>query len=293
MKQLDRMAVLLCAVGLLGLALAGCGKPQKDPTQAPTGPSEQPGTSNETTTDALKAVYRQKTIDLKQGIDDKFWADLPAFRVKMSKQPMQKPFSHNMLDSLSVKAFHNRKEIYLHLSWSDPSESRDFGFSRFSDAVAVMLPVDNVKESMIIMGTGGKVNIWQWRGNLDRKIYDKGYKPRLHAYVDYYYPFEKKETRSVQDRDYPHAVIDYIAQGFATITPKKEQSVMGRGFYHDGRWNVVMKRTLVSENSKEEAQIVPGDKIKIAFAVWNGGKQDTGSRKYFSGLAWLTLDVEK
>ncbi|MCA9519380.1 MAG: hypothetical protein KC609_00335 [Myxococcales bacterium] len=293
MKMCDRTALrLLLLAFALGLALGGCGKPQKDPTEAPTGPNEK-NAPNEPTADSLKAVKKDKSIDLSKGIDEAFWAELPAYRVKMSKQPMQKPFSHNTLDSLSVKAFHNRKEIYIHLSWADPSESRDFGVAKFSDAVAVMWPVDTATQSMIIMGTGGKVNIWQWRGNLDRKQFDKSYRKPLTAYVDYYYPFEKKEARSVQDRDYPHAVIDYIAKGFATITPKSRQSVEGRGFWHDGRWNVVIKRALVTEDAKEEAQIVAGDKMKIAFAVWNGGKRDTGGRKFFSGLAWLTIDVEK
>ena len=113
--------------------------------------------------------------------------------------------------------------------------------------------------------------------------------PKTEAYADYYYPFEEEEIFSVS-KDIPKsAVKDLLAIRVGTITPKETQNVSGRGFWKDGVWQVVFKRSLKAVDAEDDADFRPGRKL-CAFAVWNGAKGDRGGRKTISD--WAELDVK-
>ena len=84
-------------------------------------------------------------------------------------------------------------------------------------------------------------------------------------------------------------VEDLNALGFGTLTHQKNQDVLGRGVYKDGKWNVVFSRPFASADASD-AQLLSGKASSVAFAVWNGSNQEVGARKQLS--SWVTLQVQ-
>ena len=74
-----------------------------------------------------------------------------------------------------------------------------------------------------------------------------------------------------------------------TVTPKETQNIEGRGFWQEGVWRVVIKRSLNATDTDVDAKFnIP--KRLCAFAVWNGAKGDRGGRKSISD--WVELRVQ-
>ena len=118
------------------------------------------------------------------------------------------------------------------------------------------------------------------------------------AHADFY-PFENDPTfyparaagnlRAAQPR--ATAVEDIISEGPGSITAKEKQVVQGRGLWREGRWRIVLQREMATGDSLD-AQFVPGQKVRMAFAVWDGSRGEKGSRKSISECVWLQLEPE-
>ena len=239
----------------------------------------------------IKATHKTKELDLAKGINLAFWENIPATKVKLQKQQMYKPFSQGVTSYLEVKAYHTNTHLYLFFQWEDKSESRQKGISRFPDAVAIMFGTAEKEEppaSEIIMGSGGKAYIWQWRADLDSKVWKTSTSKKV--YVDFHYPFEKEEVFSLIAPFHSQAVISYFTKGMATLTKLSHQLVQGRGIWKQGKWFVVMKAPLAHPKSPLSFQ--KGKTYYTAFAVWEGDRGETGGRKSYSGLRWIPLKLE-
>jgi DMSO reductase family type II enzyme heme b subunit len=80
-------------------------------------------------------------------------------------------------------------------------------------------------------------------------------------------------------------VIEYIARGFGTLTPRMDASVDGISNYSDGRWTVVLRRGLTSSNPTDAA-FVAGETTPFILAVWNGEQEEVNGRKAVT-YAWI------
>ena len=248
-----------------------------------------PGEMEKVETVLLDVPFQDKEIDLEKGIAEDFWDGLAQKEVKLMYQAMVLPWPKQVVPSVSVKIFHNAKEIYFYLTWDDDTEDRILDVNKFSDACALMFPMDEkLQPQTLMMGFIGRANIWQWKASQDREYWQK-IKPEKNPYSDFYYPFEEKETLSVSKDEPQSAVNDLSAIRVGTITPKPIQNISGRGYFGNGGWRVVFKRSLKSDAPEIDAQFVPG-KILCAFAVWDGSKGDRGGRKSISD--WVELSIE-
>jgi hypothetical protein len=190
-----------------------------------------------------------------------------------------------------VKAFHNQKDIYFYLSWSDDTEDRVHARNQFSDACALMLPLGKESQApSIMMGFIGRANIWHWKASQDREFWYNEYY-QSGAYADFHYPFEEQEL-FVVSKDIPQsAVNDLLAIRIGTVTPKENQNaVEGRGLWKDGLWQVVFKRTLSAANPEDDAAFDLSQTRLCAFAAWNGAEGDRGGRKSISD--WVELIIK-
>lgn len=238
----------------------------------------------------IEAPFMDKTLDLSQGISAEFWDALKPQEVDLTYQvtvlPWPKP--RDQIQPVRVKVFHNAVDIYFYLSWNDDNEDRVLEINKFSDASAIMFPLDEKAQAhSIMMGFLGKANIWQWKASQDREYWQSVH-PETDAYADYHYPFEEKEIFPVAKTMPKSAVNDLLAIRIGTITPKEIQSVEARGFWQEGKWQVVFKRTLKALDPEADAQFNPGKKL-CAFAVWDGASGDRGGRKSISDWAELIV----
>lgn len=236
----------------------------------------------------LEVPFMEKEIDFSKDIDVSFWEKLPAKKIKLLYQVMVLPWPKIVTPEVMVKAFHNAKDIYFYFQWQDDTENRITDINKFSDACAVMFPLDEKTQTpTLLMGFLGRANIWHWKASHDKEHWQKPEEPK--TYADFYYPFEDKETLVVSKEKVKSAVNDLISIRVGTVTPKETQDVQGRGFWNNGVWQVVMQRKLDAADLHDDAMFVQGKKRLCAFAVWNGEQGDRGGRKSISD--WVELLV--
>jgi hypothetical protein len=206
-----------------------------------------------------------------------------------------------------VKAAHNGQWVAILLEWKDPTKSDRIVLDEFGDQVAVELPVHYKKDappSPMMGNPGGRVNIWQWRAAFQHDI-EKG-EPQVrdlypNTLVDVY---PDQVLQAIDARPYMGAlgvdnpisrpkgtpVLDQMAEGWGTMTVHPEQNADGKGVWKDGGWRVVITHPLVTA-SEHHMRLQPDGETLIAFAVWDGGNREVGSRKAWS--AWVPFKLAK
>ena len=213
---------------------------------------------------------------------------------------------------IDVQAMHNGDRIAFRLSWKDTEKSEAGPLGKFSDAAALQFPV-KVADSPppVMMGAkDNQVHIFHWRAQYQRDA-EKG-KPTMkdlypNLNVDMY-PMEFNDMGSISakgstERDqyspgksagnpqsYAKTGVDeLLADGFSTSSVQEGHGGIAKAVWEKGVWNLVVTRPL---NSEGGSTLKIGGKSFVAFAVWQGGKDEVGSRKSVT-MAWTPLVISK
>ena len=81
------------------------------------------------------------------------------------------------------------------------------------------------------------------------------------------------------------------AQTWNKLSVQAHQDARGRGVWADGRWRVVITRPLATWDAGDVA--LEGKKAwAVAFAAWDGGKQNAGPRKMVVE-GWIQLKLAR
>jgi len=241
-------------------------------------------------------------------LDAHEWNKAKPVKVSMLPQMVATPRNLNpAVKELIVRAGHNGHWLALLIEWKDPTKSERIVLDEFGDQVAVQFPV-NFKTDAIpspMMGNpGGRVNVLQWRAAFQHDI-EKG-EPQVrdlypNAMVDLY---PDQVLRATDARPYTGAlgvdnpisrpkaspVLDQMAEGFGSMTVKPDQRAEGWGAWKNGKWRVVITTPLWID-SPASPHLMPGGESIVAFAVWDGGSREVGSRKAWS--SWVPLKLGK
>lgn len=237
-----------------------------------------------------------------------FWKQAPAVNVTMLPQLTAIPTNPNAsVTSLRVKAAHNGQWLAILLEWKDPTKNDRIISDTFADQAAVELPIHYEKDDLpsAMMGSpGGRVSIWQWQAAFQRDV-DKGEPTVRDLYpntlVDIY---PDQVLKAIDVRPYTGAlgldnpisrhrqspVLDQTAEGWGTMTVHADQKADGKGAWKNGAWRVVITHPMVGVN-ETQPRLQPGDETVIAFAVWDGGNHEVGSRKAWSN--WIPFRVAR
>lgn len=255
----------------------------------------------------LRAVRVAETNEALLKPDAAFWRDAPPVAVTMLPQNIARPpVAAAAVKELKVRAAHNDHWFAFHIEWADPTRSDRIVVDNFGDQVAVELPVKHDKEappSPMMGNPGGRVAILQWRAAFQRDL-ERG-EPTvrdlyLYAHADLY---PDQVLRALDVRPYMGAVgldnpishpnrtpvLDQMAEGWGTLTVKLEQHADGRGLWEKGRWRVVIAHPLAS-GGPSDPFLAGGTESVAAFAVWEGGAREVGSRKAWS--SWVPVKFE-
>lgn len=166
------------------------------------------------------------------------WNTAPQASFPMSPQVhWQNRIQEVTVKDVKVRALHDGNQVAFLVEYADPTEDPD-------DAAALEFMVGDKKAHFahgqpMAQVEGGPVNIWYWK-NKDKKG------------------------------------VDMNAMGFGTLKVQPHQDVKASGAYSSGTWKVVFTRPLATEHAEEDTQIVPGNFINVAFAVWDGRKDASG-----------------
>lgn len=166
------------------------------------------------------------------------WNTAPQASFPMSPQVhWQNRIQEVTVKDVKVRALHDGNQVAFLVEYADPTEDAD-------DAAALEFMVGDKKAHFahgqpMMQVEGGPVNIWFWK-NKDKKG------------------------------------VDMNAMGFGTLKVQSHQDVKATGAYSSGTWKIVFSRPLATEHAEEDTQIIPGNFINVAFAVWDGRKDASG-----------------
>ena len=215
---------------------------------------------------------------------------------------------------LRVQALHDDQTLAVRISWRD--ETRNTQAIRpqdFSDMAALQL-FKGEREPFLGMGSAdGSVDVWLWNAaaQADREQYADVDTAYPHMAVDQY-PFEqgaasrRAHPTERQPREFvtawaagnlrsdPSHVVpgsNLQAKGFGSLTlrPRISQVTSAHGGWKDGRWTVVLRRSL-QVPADAGIGLVGGDRCSIAFAVWDGAAHDRDGQKLVS--IWHDLELK-
>lgn len=240
---------------------------------------------------------------------DPQWAAVAAFPAALLPQNVVEPgLTKPSISEVRVKALTDGRQVAFRLEWDDATPNDLPQSARFSDACAVQLPAGTgaVAPSAQMGEPGKPVAITFWRA-----FWQSVVDGRLGSLKDLYpnatpdhYPYEApvlekdpaakaaavaryapSHAEGSQMDAPPNAPVqDLIAEGpgsLAPVDPANAQST-GRGLRTGKGWAVVIVRPLpISTNSPVLSQ--------VAFAVWDGGKDEVGSRKMRTDWAPLVF----
>jgi mono/diheme cytochrome c family protein len=229
----------------------------------------------------------------------------PVWKNIKSTNLVLRPLSarRNAIEILNVASVNNGEVLAVRLKWKDPTKN---GFMEgradvFTDGVAVQLALGDVtlhthghNEPFFGMGNRGKpVNIWHWKAGLEETLEASEDSEYSTGGVDMdalifggvmSNPVTKLGTTQ------QNSVEELNSEGFGSITPQpaEYQNVEGTGVWKDGEWTVVFTRTF-AVSGKWDAILDKKEPLLVAFAVWDGEKEDRNGRKVIS--VWQRLNI--
>lgn len=172
------------------------------------------------------------------------------------------------INSISVKALYNDKDIAFLLEWDDPTHSVPGDVKSmeiadgevFADGVALQFPVRPSGTSRPYFGMGdavNPVNIWMWRG-----ISEGSDSTRL---------LNARGAREIKERD-------------ASMAGLKASAV-----YSHGTWQAVFTRPLAAEDPSVDLQFSVDTFIPVALGGWDGSNNEKGSKHVMTQWQWVRL----
>jgi hypothetical protein len=256
----------------------------------------------------LREVVAFQKSPLPASPADPAWTDIPAHTAMLVLQDMVEPrLLRASTTRVRVQALTDGERIAFRLSWADSSRDDLPGTARFSDACAVQLPTEHGPDvpapQMGERNRGVEISYWTaaWQARVDGRP-DSIQALYPNAHVDHY-PFEAAplrpgtpEARDMARRYAPARAVNRVehpadrpvqdlrAEGPGTITPVAETTSNGDGDWQASEWNVVISRPL-------PPAVRASKRTQVAFAIWNGSRQEVGARKMRTLWVPISLGV--
>ncbi len=247
--------------------------------------------------------------------DSSQWSKSRQVAVPLSPQNVAIPrLLEAGVKELKVRAQYDETRIAFLLEWSDQDEQVSIGtVHSFRDAVALQFPSNGaVTPPFYCMGApNDSVVIYQWKGDWQQSgesDVDTAY-PNMVADE---YPFSGKApgemptakdyatrgekvfltswaagnllaNRDLQSRTHSERL---VAEGFGSLESSSIQDAEGNGFWKNNTWRVVLS----VPRKQPSFTFQPGAPFPMAFAVWDGSRNERNGKKAFSLWAPLTLE---
>lgn len=205
------------------------------------------------------------TVDQLLNAEDSVWQQSALEKVALQGTPwamqptaaIRNTWEHKKIgvtDQVDLRALHNGEVLAFHLSWADPNHNTSHGDnSVWPDAAAVALPLHEDSPLMTMGAPELPMAAWYWRAD------DKG--------MGYQVVAEGPGSSQIVDK-----------------------TVRTSASWNNGRWTVIIARNFKSVDSPNIMQLEPGQNSRFGLAIWEGGKQERGGLKAYSG-DWQPLEI--
>ena len=257
----------------------------------------------------------RKDMDVsKVKLEDEIWKQIKPYRQPLQKQFLEAPKPAEIgVKELFVQSINDGKYIAFRLVWADATRDDRIKIMNFSDGAAIQFPVMKKDSPEYFMGESEKpVHILFWKAWRSRDR-ESGFQTTKTAYpnmtTDIYtndYPVKGKGTEKTQSEkdiyipgraaknplSFPAKgiVAELIAVGPGSTTSKNIANTSGDAGWENGEWKVIFRRPLTVKDS-ESVQFKAGERMPVAFAVWEGSRMESAGRKAVSP-AWAEVEIE-
>jgi hypothetical protein len=243
------------------------------------------------------------------GPDAEVFASAPVTTVTLLAQTITTPQNPApAVTAVDVRAVHDGQWLSLHFEWADRTRSDTLDFDAFGDQLAVQVPLDPndpVFPSPFMGDVERPVVIIQWRAAMQR-LHGLDQPPDLRdlhprTYTDGYLadllpPEAAAAYTGAMAVDNPLAqygeaaepVLAHVAAGFGSLTAVPGAGARGWAEHGDRGWRLVMHIPIAGDDRPALA-LAPGADTVLAFAVWEGGGREVGSRKAWAN--WTPIRV--
>ena len=197
-------------------------------------------------------------VATKEAIPDdpnaEFWKRVPANNIPLMGQVIVDPRNFNpSIDLVAVRGVYNGQEIAFHLTWDDPTESKEPGQV---DAISLQFPPalgSGNERPYFLMGDGtDAVYLLRWENG--------------------------------------RGVMEATANGPTKIQPLDASAASGKAAYNNGQYRLVIKRPLAGKDA-QRLTFPSGVFVPVAFQAWDGGAGETGTK--MSLTSWYNLRLEE
>jgi len=262
------------------------------------------------------ASHRRPVDVGKVGAADPVWEGVAGVALPLIRQFLVPPRPETLsVYEIEVRSIHDGKSIAFLLNWADATRDDRLGLAAHSDACALQFPVKGKALPFFFMGQPGlPVHILHWKAWRSRDAADgrQGVRDAYPNMTVDMYNFDYPESHPLTDktpaeRDVflparaagnPVAlgvgglVEELNAEGYGgTMVTLPRANTSGEAFWDGGRWTLLVRRPLDAADGRS-AVFVPGERTQVAFAVWEGGRRESGARKAVSP-AWAECALER
>lgn len=247
-------------------------------------------------------------------VDDPAWNDITSAHPRLTPLWWRDDFP----PYVEVQAMHDGQSVSLRLRWADAeADSHAARSEAFKDAVAVELYRGDAEPFLGMGAAKSAVEVWMW--DADRQSGTPAVEELNPNVVVDLYPltegiaetaeYRRPGTATAAQADVTVAAraagnqivprpgastvssFETAGPGTVTFRPPVSQFVQADGKWHDGQWTVVMTRPLLLENDQTGISMATGERLSIAFAVWNGSRRDRDGQKLIT--IWQDFLLEK
>ena len=219
---------------------------------------------------------------------DKKWQSLPRRLIGMAGQITHKPRNFvNRVDDLWVRSVYNKNEIAFMFQWDDRTKSQ----------VAAGVTVTPVAEAPPKTGEPDSIAAKQ----NTYEVYNDSVAIEFPAKWEEITPPEKprflfgeeKRHMDIWKWEADGTVKAYTGSGWDQPLEERAGSTsqlkLVKGEFDDGRWTVIMKRALQTEDKDVDVQFQSGRYIPTVFFAWDGHNGDAGLKMALSAFYYTIL----
>lgn len=209
----------------------------------------------------VKTVLTSRRIkgEIPGNPDDPIWRQGEDYFFPLAGQIVFEPRLYTpSIDSILIKSVYNDKEVAFLITWNDRTRNApEKGKDELPDSMAIQFPVElkDERPHFVLGDAGNPVNLWKWKAGGDT--------------------LEEANARGVGK---------YFPQG------PESQGLKGDAAYMHGRWKLIVKRSLTTEEENNDIQFVPGEFIPISFLAWDGSNNEAGGKMSLSSWYYLVLE---
>ena len=258
-------------------------------------------------------IVAKRVATLPTSTDSGDWRQAPPVNLHM----MPLWWRTDRPEEITVRALHDGKSLALLLKWEDATNDETaIRPQDFRDAAAVQFALASDPPFFAMGQPGAPVNIWMWKSERQADL-QPAFQDLEKVYpnigIDSYpnllkSPLEQPMRNAltlesdprfvtawgagniVADPTRRSAAEDLTAQGFGTLRahPRPDQAVTAVGEHTTGSYRVQFTRALSGVHT--DVQLAGGQRVPVAFAVWNGSAGDRDGKK--SVTIWQELLLE-